>query len=140
MKVYSVFSIKICFYPFPPCDLGQSQYKLRISYFNLRVSLYNLRIFSVSFITKCAFFNFRHVIWGSLNTNYEFLIILYEFLTQITNIYSVFVIKMCFFAFLYRIVENNWIVENYQIVENLVFVITLAYISDLFYVAELADK
>ena len=36
-------------------------------------------MFAVSFLTKCAFINFCHVIWGSLITDYELLILIYEF-------------------------------------------------------------
>ena len=31
-KVYSVLYIKMCFYQLLPCDLGQSYYRLRVSY------------------------------------------------------------------------------------------------------------
>ena len=46
----------MCFFQVPPCDLGQSQYNLRIFYSNLRISL-------VSFITKCAFLRFFVGLW-----------------------------------------------------------------------------
>ena len=49
------------------------------SHCNLRISYSNLRRFTVSFLSKCAFFPYCHVIWGTPITNYEFLITIYEF-------------------------------------------------------------
>ena len=48
----------MCFFQVPPCDLGQSQYNLRIFYYNLRISYYDLRISPVSFLSECAFMRF----------------------------------------------------------------------------------
>ena len=46
----------MCFYQFLPCDLGQSYYRLRITYSDLRIS-------PVSFLSKCAFLRFCIGLW-----------------------------------------------------------------------------